>query len=86
MSRKEKLIIKFKSKPTDISFDELITLLNYFDYHLSNKEKTSGSAVMFVCNKDGFGPIKLHRPHPSNFLKPYQVKSIISELERKELI
>ena len=48
MGQKEKLIKKLKSKPKDFTFDEAETLLGYFTYARSNKERTSGSRVMFV--------------------------------------
>lgn len=48
MTRKEKLIARFRSRPKDFTFDEAVTLLSYFGYQLSNKGKPSGSRVEFV--------------------------------------
>lgn len=39
MGQKEKLIKKLMSKPKDFTFAEAETLLNYFDYVRSNKDK-----------------------------------------------
>lgn len=39
MGQKEKLIQRLKSKPKDLTFDDLETLLRYFDYLRSNKGK-----------------------------------------------
>ena len=36
MSVKEKLIKRFLSKPRDFTFEELVTLLGYYDYYLDN--------------------------------------------------
>lgn len=48
MSRKEKLIQRFKLEPKDFSFEELITLLGYCGYILESSGKTSGSVVTFT--------------------------------------
>ena len=47
MCQKEKLIEKLKSKPKTFTFEDAESLLGYFNYHRSNKGKTSGSRVMF---------------------------------------
>lgn len=41
MSKQEKLIERFKTRPKDFTFEELITLLGYYGYYLDNKGKTS---------------------------------------------
>ena len=41
--------------------------------------KTSGSRVAFW--RQGYPPINLHRPHPGNVLKPYQIRQV-SEILR----
>lgn len=74
MSRKEKLIARFLSLPSDFHYDEMVTLLGYFDFHEVKKGKTSGSRVKFVNSKDV--PIMLHKPHPTGILKSYQMKQI----------
>ena len=84
MGTKEKLIRRLQNRPKDFTFDEAKTLLNYFGYNLSNKGKTSGSRIMFV--KNGFTPITIHKPHPNNELKAYQVKTLIDKLKEEDLI
>lgn len=84
MSKKEKLIKRLKSKPKDFTFDEAETLLGYLSYECSNKGKTSGSRVSF--NSKEHGTILLHKPHPGNELKGYQVQQLIETLEQEELI
>lgn len=39
MGTKEKLIERFRSLPTDFTFDEMEKLLGYFGYERSNKGK-----------------------------------------------
>ena len=84
MGQKEKLIERLKSKPKDLTFDEVETLLGYLSYRRSDKGRTSGSRVAFVS--DGHAPIFLHRPHPRKELLEYQVKQLLDTLEQEGLI
>lgn len=47
-----------------------------------NKGKTSGSKVAFI--KEENKKISIHKPHPSNILKPYQINEIIKKLKEME--
>ena len=84
MSKKEKLLQRLKSKPKNFTYDELKTLLNYLGFDEGNKGKTSGSRVEFQ-NSSGI-KIVLHKPHPSNIIKPYKINDIINILEERGLI
>ena len=85
MSQKEKLLRKLCSKPKDMTFDELETLLNYLGYVRSNKGKTSGSRVLF--EGEGLQPVFMHKPHTSGApLKAYQILEILSTLKEESLI
>lgn len=84
MGQKEKLIRRLRSHPRDFTFDEAQTLLRYLGFERSNKGATSGSRVAFVSKKNG--ALAMHRPHPGNELKPYQVRQLISVLEEKGLM
>ena len=84
MGQKEKLIAKLKSKPKDMTFDELETLLGYLGYTRLNKGRTSGSRVIFVS--EGHPPIMLHKPHPRKELLAYQVKQVLELLEQEGLL
>ena len=83
MSRKQKLIERLKSKPIDFTFDEMESLLFSLGFLKSNTGKTSGSRVKYRL--DGI-EIRVHRPHPSNQLKHYQVSQILNILEQEGLI
>ena len=74
MSRKEKLIARFLTMPSDFHFNEVVKLLGYFDFQEVNKGKTSGSRIKFM-NPEGV-LIMLHKPHPSGIMKRYQLKQI----------
>ena len=84
MGTKEKLIERFKTIPSDFTFDELERLLAIYGFERSNKGKTSGSRVIFK-NQTGT-PIMLHKPHPGNIVKTYAIKQILEELKSKNLI
>ena len=80
MSNKEKLLKRLKLKPKDFTYDELKILLKYLGFHEYKKGKTSGSRVKFL-NENGV-KIDLHKPHPKNILKSYQINNIIEILSK----
>lgn len=84
MGKKDKLIKRLKSKPKDFTFDEVESLLNYFDYVRCDKGKTSGSRVRF--NSEKHKSILLHKPHPNNELRQYQIRQLIDLLEQEGLL
>ena len=81
MSRKDKLLVRFLQKPSDFTYNELRTLLSGFGYMELPLGKTSGSRVAFM-NEQNNHIIRLHKPHPGNILKYYQIDQIIDELLR----
>ena len=84
MSRLEKEIERLKSKPKDYTYDEVKSLLNKLGFFENNKGRTSGSRVEFINEKNV--QIELHKPHPRNILKHYQIKDIIEKLKEGGLI
>jgi len=79
MSKRNKLLTRFLSRPVDFGFDELILLLGHFNYHIIKSNKTGGSRVSFT---DGSGDyIRIHKPHPRKILKLYQIDDVITSLE-----
>jgi hypothetical protein len=74
VSKKEKLIKRFLSMPSDFHFDEMVVLLGYHGFKEVKKGKTSGSRVKFL-NEKGI-PMMMHKPHPTGILKQYQLKQI----------
>lgn len=85
MSRRDKILKRLLAKPKDLTYDELAGLLKHFGYDEYKKGKTSGSRRAFVNGKSGH-IIRLHRPHPKNILKMYQINDIIDELSKQNLI
>lgn len=84
MSKKEKLIARLLSKPKDFTFEELTALLGQFDYRPVSLGKTSGSRIAFSNGENDY--IRLHKPHPRNILKLYQIEDIIAALQERGLL
>jgi len=73
MSKHQKLKERFLEFPKDFTWDELKRLLRKYGYVQNSKGKTSGSRVEFESPESGIS-LNLHKPHPHNILKPYQLK------------
>jgi len=80
MSKTEKLIARLLSQPKDFTYPELNTILYFWGYE---ELQRSGSRVCFQSKTH---KIKLHKPHPGNILKQYQIGLIIDELKKEGLI
>jgi len=85
MSRKEKLIQRLLSRPSDFTYLELTGLLNALGYKEIKKGKTAGSRRAFI-SKDNGHIIRLHKPHPGNELRIYQIDYIIESFKKNELL
>lgn len=81
MSKIEKEIKRMKLRPKDFTYDEAKKILNNFGFIENNKGKTSGSRVAFISHNSE--KIVIHKPHPKNILKTYQINEIIRELKER---
>lgn len=81
MSRLDKLKVRFLSRPTDFTYAELATLLKGLGY--TEDPDRAGSRVAFL-HPSRRHIIRLHKPHPGNVLKRYQIDQIIEELTAQE--
>lgn len=84
MSKRDKLKARFSSQPRDFTWSELVRLLTSIGYVLDNKGGASGSRVEFWG--EGLPIISMHKPHPDNTLKHYQMKQIYTLLKEASLI
>ncbi len=84
MARRDKLLARFLRLPTDFTWDELIRLLSDFEYTPDAKGKMSGSRVRFT--RSGYPPINLHKPHPGNIVKRYQLRQVCEFLRAEGLL
>ena len=82
MSRRQKLIDRFLSRPSDFTYNELKRLLSGFGYRETKAGKTSGSRVAFI-NDETEHIISLHKPHPDPAVKSYILDQITESLERE---
>ncbi len=85
MSKKDKLIDRLLQRPSDFEYDEAKTLLGRLGYNEDNRGRASGSRVAFI-NSETKHIIRLHKPHPGNIMKKYQVGLLIEELEKQGVI
>jgi hypothetical protein len=85
VSKTEKLLRRFLSKPKDFTFDELVRLLKSFGYEEAKTGKTSGSRVTFY-NAEHDEMIKLHKPHPAQIIKQCYLRDIQRQLRDKEVL
>lgn len=85
MTKQEKLLNRFLSKPRDFTFDEMRKFLRGFGYQEIRSGKTSGARIAFV-NKSTRHIIRLHKPHPGNIIKQYQLDLIKEELRSREIL
>ena len=81
MAQIEKLIVRFLSRPTDFTWEELVKILSHFGYRELKKGKTGGSRRKFADETKHF--INLHKPHPGNILKRYQIDLVVAALKER---
>ena len=84
LGRREKLTERLLARPSDFTFQELTTLLGHYGYKIESAGKTGGSRVVFT--NGGGDYIRLHKPHPRNILKLYQVDNVIAALTERGLL
>ena len=85
VSKLQKILDWIINSSGTIIYSELSYVLSKFEYFEIKTGKTSGSRVAFY-NKSKKLLIRLHKPHPSNELKDYQVKLIRSHFEQNKLL
>ena len=74
MTRRDKLIRRFRARPGDFTWRELVPLLNSVGYREVRAGKSGGSRRRFI-HPDA-PAISLHEPHPSNMVKRYVIDDV----------
>ena len=82
MSRREKLLARLRSRPTDFSWTDLQRLMEQLGFE---ELCGSGSRRKFV-SKSSRRIVSLHRRHPDGNLLPYQIRDILDFLRQEGLI
>lgn len=85
MSRRDKRLQRFLAGPADYRFEEMCRLLKDLGYDEISSGRTSGSRVAFFNNTCGH-IIRLHKPHPGNIIKKYQLELVKEALRAKGMI
>ena len=85
MDKFDRIVRKIITGSGTLTYNELAFILKRLNYRQIKSGKTSGSRVAFY-NESLNDIIRLHKPHPGNELKHYQIKLIRSHLELKKLI
>lgn len=79
-----KLIARLKSRPADVTWDELLRLLEGLGYREAKAGKTEGSRRRFIHLTAPV--IALHKPHPGNIVKRYVIDELLRVLAEEGLI
>lgn len=85
MSKRDKLMERLLERPSDFTYAEARTLLGRFGYREDTRGRTSGSRVAFVHMQTKH-IIRLHKPHPGNILKMYQLDELTEALKSQGVI
>ncbi len=85
MSRRRKALARLLSKPADFTYDEMSALLKGLGYKEIKAGRTAGSRAAFIHPENGH-IIRLHRPHPGNVLKRYQLDYLEEALKAKGIL
>jgi predicted RNA binding protein YcfA (HicA-like mRNA interferase family) len=81
MSRQEKLLARFKSRPADFTWDEMVRFLRGLGY-----EQRNGNGSRRIFTGDGLPRIHLHEPHPQKIVKRRYLALICELLENEGVI
>lgn len=82
MSKIEKAVQRFVSRPTDFEWNELKAIMLYFGFEL---KMTGGSGRKFI-HRETQAAHFIHEPHPSKVLKSYQVRDAVAFLTKQGYI
>ncbi len=82
MSKREKLLKRLASRPTDFGWAELVSLMTSLDFEM---ERASGSGRKFV-HPATESTLFIHEPHPAKVLKSYQVRDAIDFLTKEGML
>ena len=82
MSKLEKLLNKLSNAKNTFVWTDLVTVLAAIGYQ---KQEMTGSRVRFY-NKETGHMIRLHKPHPENFIKGGALKDVRSALRQEGIL
>ncbi|WP_010195960.1 HicA protein [Psychrobacter sp. PAMC 21119] len=74
MSKSEKLVKRFKTVPSDFTWNEFVKIMSLHGYLVSNAK--GGSGRKFV-NKSASLSMVFHEPHPEKVMKRCYIREVI---------
>lgn len=77
MGKRDKLVGKLKTANNTFSWSDLVVLLNHLGYEM---QEMAGSRVRFYNARSG-NMIRLHKPHPENYIKGGALKAVRQTLK-----
>lgn len=84
MARRDKLVRRFRGRPNDFTWQELVRLLEGVGYSEARTGNSGGSRRRFV-HPDA-PAISLHEPHPGGIVKRYVIDELLRLLTEEKLI
>ena len=84
MTQRDKLILRFRARPGDFTWQELVRLLNGVGYREVRTGRSGGSRRRFI--HPGAPAISLHKPHPGSIVKRYVIDDVLRLLTDEKLI
>ena len=84
VARKDKLVTRFRTRPRDFTWQELVRLLKGVGYTEVGTGRSAGSRRRFIHSDAP--AISLHKPHPGRIVKVYVVDDILRLLTEEKLI
>lgn len=82
LSKKQKLLERFKAQPSDFTWDEMCSLLKGLGFSVISG---AGSRYKFFKEDSGL-IISLHKPHPGKIVKHYAMKQVMEKLNEEGLL
>ena len=84
MTQRDKLTARFRARPGDFTWQELVRLLNGVGYREVRTGRSGGSRRRFI-HPDA-PAISLHKPHPGSIVKRYVIDDVLRLLTDEKLI
>ena len=81
MSKIGKLVTRFLTRPKDLTWDQLVSVLGHYGYVEISTGKTGGSRRKFSNAENVI--ISLHKPHPRPIVMSYVIDQVIAHLKEK---
>lgn len=78
MSKKAKLLARLVSRPKDFTWDETCSLMRACGYEMRSGSGGSGRMFTHAAKQHR---VRLHEPHPRNYLLRYEVAELIEALK-----